>query len=497
MKNYKAAVFLFFLAYLIIGLVVFKDYGISWDDPCARLTGMVSFNYITHGDKELLTYVCKYIGSSFEICLVGIEKVLNLARDPRSLYLMRHLVTFLIFYAGVFFFYLLCKRRFNSWKMGLLGCLFLVLSPRIFADSFYNSKDTVFLALFTITIYTLIRYLNEKSLWNASLHALACAFAIDIRIAGAIVPIFTVVFFVTDLLTAKSDKGRVGKDIASLSLYLILMATFVILFWPVLWQNPIREIINALTSSKKYLWYGTVLYMGKDIKSWEVPWHYIPVWIAISTPLLYVASFLAGCFAAIKSKNRYDPIFISWFFLPLVSVIVSRPVLYDGWRHMFFIYPAFLMIGLVGLSHLWGLFKKRIIFASVIVLSLLNVLWFTVKYHPYQNVYFNALAGKDMLEIKNNFELDYWGLSYRQALEHILRNDPDKTIKICVANNPGKFNADILPQKERQRLVYVKTPEEAKYFLSNYRWHRGEYPYKDEYFSIKVGNAKIMVVYKL
>ena len=43
----------------------------------------------------------------------------------------------------------------------------------------------------------------------------------------------------------------------------------------------------------------------------------------------------------------------------------------------------------------------------------------------------------------------------------------------------------------------MESPEEAKYFLSNYRWHPEDYPYEKEYFSIKIGDAKIVVVYKL
>ena len=35
------------------------------------------------------------------------------------------------------------KERFNSYFYGVLGALFLFLSPRIFAESFYNQKDIV------------------------------------------------------------------------------------------------------------------------------------------------------------------------------------------------------------------------------------------------------------------------------------------------------------------------------------------------------------------
>jgi hypothetical protein len=45
--------------------------------------------------------------------------------------------------------------------------------------------------------------------------------------------------------------------------------------------------------------------------------------------------------------------------------------------------------------------------------------------------------------------------------------------------------------------VYSSEPEGAGYVLSNYRWHREDYPYPDEFFSITVAGAKIMSVFKL
>ena len=102
-----------------------------------------------------------------------------------------------------------------------------------------------------------------------------------------------------------------------------------------------------------------------------------------------------------------------------------------------------------------------------------------------------------MNEIKNNFELDYWGLSYRKGLEYILKKDRNKIIKVYVANWPGKANAHMLTSDDIKRLLYVKNLEEAKYFLSNYRWHKEEYPLKEEYYSIKIDGTKIMVVYKM
>ena len=36
---------------------------------------------------------------------------------------------FIIFFIGVYFFYLIGKFRYNDWRIGFLGSLLLVLSP--------------------------------------------------------------------------------------------------------------------------------------------------------------------------------------------------------------------------------------------------------------------------------------------------------------------------------------------------------------------------------
>ncbi len=508
---------LFFTLFLAVGTGIFKDYGISWDEPISRHGGGYAAMYAVHGDRALFTDNERYHGPAFEMFLVGIEKILKLTDNPRATFLMRHLVTFLLFYTGVFFFYLLCRDRFRSWKIGLLGSLFLILSPRIFAHSFYNSKDIPFLALFIISIYTLVKYLDNRTLYRAAVHALASALLIDIRILGIIIPFLTVAFLAGDLLILRAKEKKGKKIIPGLLVYTFLLVSFTILFWPVLWPNPVYHFIEAFKQMSAYPWGLTVLYLGDYIKGTNLPWHYIPVWIIISTPVLYTFFFLVGSFVSIKelamnpvrfyAGKRDDLIFLSWFFLPLIVVIASGSVVYDAWRHMFFIYPAFLILSLTGLIYLFNSIKAKfqgaggfIMKAAFIILIALNLVYtarIMVKYHPYQNVYFNILAGRNMGEIKKSFELDYWGLSYRKALEYILENDTAKVIKIYVANQPGIENARMLTAADRKRLVYVDDPDKAEYFLGNYRWHKGEYPFGEEYYSIMIDGAKIMTVRKL
>ena len=51
-------------------------------------------------------------------------------------------------------------------------------------------------------------------------------------------------------------------------------------------------------------------------------------------------------------------------------------------------------------------------------------------------------------------ELDYWGLSYRGALEYILEHDTSSEIKIAFETGVCTKNADILTKDQRKRLLF-------------------------------------------
>ena len=524
-KHYKIIVIIFFIGYLFTGLILFNDYGLSWDEIIQRDIGIMNYKYITEGDQKLIGDPDKYHGPFFELLLFTLEIGLNGLRggdaylDSRTVYFLRHLVTFVMFYISVFFFYLLCKHRFNSWKVGLLGSLFLILSPRIFAHSFYNPKDLPFLSMFIISIYTLVKFLEKKSVLRASMHALACAILIDIRMMGILVPLFTLFFTAIDLFEPKRSPIEKKKSIPGLLSYLFLLVSFIILFWPILWEGPVYHFIEAFKDSSRHPWIEDVLYLGQYINATNIPWHYTPVWMTITTPPLYLGTFFIGLISSFSSmiKNpitstlihpmRQDFIFLSWLFLPLFVVIVLNSVLYDGYRHMFFIYPALLMISLRGLTSVFEFCKRKLkgqllkrinmTLMIIILFGLFPTTLFMVKNHPFQNVYFNRLAGKDMKSVKNNFELDYWGLSYRKALEYILNNDDSDIVAIYPAQLAGIFTRDILKAEHKYRLKCVRNTGEAKYFVSNFRWHKEEYPYEDEFFSIRIRGTRIIVVYRL
>jgi tetratricopeptide repeat protein len=514
-RNKKVLIALFFAAYLITGLFAVKDYGISWDEVGQQQFGTSLYRYIVEGDPTFF-YAdrANWYGAAFTMLLVFSENMLNI-NDSQSLYITRHLITFLFFFLGVFFFFMLCSDYFGNWKYGLLGSLFLVLSPRIFSHSFYNLRDTTFLAAFTIAVYSLVKLLDRKTFFWVIIHALTCSVLIGIRILGIMMPAITVFIFILDFIQRRENTGENLKVMGKLFMYFVMMLFLTVLLWPYLWEDPFKYLFLAFEKMSHHPWEGKVLFCGDYIKSLELPSHYISTWIAVSTPVMYMIFFVVGIFGLAISTlkrpldlffaNKKDLLMLIWCFSPLVLVVVMKSVLYDGWRHLFFIYPAFLLITLIGVRTIFSFSKGmkhplksiyRAIVASYIILSTLQVAMFMISNHPYQHVYFNMFAGRDMEEAKNNFEMDYWGLSYKESLEKILEIDSRENIKVLAANDPGKFNLMIIDKKDRGRIEFVDKIVDADYFITNYRMHKDEYPMElTEIFAIEVGNAKIQSIY--
>ncbi|GAA4741643.1 glycosyltransferase family 39 protein [Flavisolibacter ginsenosidimutans] len=527
----KPLVFLFFLGVLLLGLFIYRDYGISADEGISRTNAVITAKYLVQrfvpayakSDSVLASvpnlhqWKDRDYGVAFELPAYLLEKALRL-KDPRSIHFLHHLCIFLVFWVGLWFFYLLAKERFNSWKVGLVGAILLLLSPRIFADAFYNSKDLVFMSFFIVSLYTLVRFLKSPNWRLALLHALACAITIDVRIMGILLPLATVAIFVIDAMKNNSNLPM-KKRMAALVLYSALLVCIVILFWPFLWEAPLSNFLLAFKNMSKFRWNNEVLYMGHITHAANLPWHYGPVWITITTPVVYTLLFLLGSILIVKNilanrlhlyrnnAQKLDVIFLAFFYLPLAAVIVLHSILYDGWRHLFFLYPAFLLLALRGLVSGYAFLQKKrmtwpLRFATVVFFaSLLRTVFFMITAHPYQNVYFSFLPAKT---VEKNFERDYWGLSFRKSMEFVMNHDKSDTVYLQSPSTWAEQNSELLKKEDQQRVrwinfddsVYTAYPKSV-YFLTEFRAHPQPFPFPNEIYSQEVHGLKIASVYKI
>jgi len=481
---------------LLVGLRVYKDYGISWDGPGQRKYGTDIYNYITGENKKLLKNKDRYYGTTSELLLMVVEKTFHF-EDIKQIYEMRHLLTFLIYFQGVLFFYLLCGNIFKSKTFATLGTLFFVLSPRIFAHAFYNSKDIPFLAFFITTTYFSLKFIQKQNLKNTILAGIFTAILVTTRVVGILLP--GLVFFTFGIKYFQTKKF---PNIKIIGLYMIITVLLIYALWPTLWGNPLKEFGNALEQMAKYPQQTAGIYLGKKVKSTQVPWHYTPVFLAVTTPLMYTLAFLLGFVFYTKdliSKKLNLNLFLifGWFLAPLIAVIYFRSTLYDAWRQMFFVYPAFLVISIFGIMNLYKNFNKplKILLSLLIMFQLGIVLNFMIRWHPFQNVYYSELAGKKE-NIEKTWELDYWGIAYKQGLEFLEKYSDKETIIISSQNYPGENNLKML--ENRDRFKFIKSIGASDYFLTNFRANlkKTKEGY-EEIHTIRVEGYKILAIYKV
>lgn len=508
----RSLVLSFFALLLSIGIYCHNDFGLQVDSVRSFNRGLATHDYIMNFDNK---YKDKFDthGWVFDTIVHFILTGLNIS-DSCVFFRAKHFMTFLLFFVSAVFFYRLCRDHFGSWRLGLCGSFFLVLCPRIFAHSFYNPKDSPCVDLFIISVYTLIMYLNKKTCSRAAIHALACSLLVATRNIGVLVIFMTGLFVMADLIFCRRERGEWKRFAGSLFLFLFLCASLVILFWPVLWPHPLDYFINGISEMKHYDHNPPMIYMGKIVHAFHLPWHYILVWMSITIPVVYVVLFCFGILEAVRAffcerhayfLKRNTLIFLIWFFVPVGAVICLHSVLYHAWRHVSFVYPALLIFSLKGIVF-WNKIiarffyapRARILqkaFAGGIALSLAPVVLFMVKYHPLEDVYFNEWVGGTP-GAKYRYEMDYWGISYRQGLEYILSHDSREKIKVggqdLIKMN---INSLILPQIDRRKLEFVSS-DQADYFINIFILNK-EYPYDQELYSFKVGGVKIVAVYKV
>ncbi len=134
----------------VVGMAVLDDYGVTWDETDQRRIVQTAVAYAL-GDTETLGPPGpphnRYYGVVFEVPLVLVERLLGLT-DSRAIYLSRHLLTHLCFLAGGGGAAWLAARLFGSRWLALLALGLFVLHPRLYAHSFFNTKDIPFLVAF-------------------------------------------------------------------------------------------------------------------------------------------------------------------------------------------------------------------------------------------------------------------------------------------------------------------------------------------------------------
>ena len=528
LKSRRAATTLFFSGLILLGIWLHRDYGIGWDERTDREAGFSTLQYVTQrlapglvaaehftGMHDLLTDVNADYGPALQLPIACLE-VAFFPHDSRGAALLRHLLCFGTFVLGTWAVFRLGCDRFASWRWGLAGAAILTLSPRIFAEAFYNTKDLGFLNLFALAVLTLTRLLRRPTLGRALLHALATALATDVRIMGILLPALTGAFGVLELLYRPARRPQLVRALAC---YFLAFFPLVVLFWPYLWEAPLTRFWACFGSFRRFRQTLNVFYLGQMVSCQRLPWHYLSVWLLATTPVAYTVLFVAGAGGALRglltrpvawlrqAAHRRDLLFGVWLLGPLVLVVAIQSVLYDGWRHVYFIYPAFVLLAVRGLRAgvlAWQAAppasttrRLGLVAGLLLALGVAHTVFRQVSDHPYQYVYFSFLPGPVAGQL---FERDYWGVSGHDGLAWVLAHDRRATIAIS-DTFPHKDllsnNARLLSASDQARLRFVPH-RQADYFIGLYRWHPAPYDasFGTPVHEIRVAGLPILTVFR-
>ncbi len=505
---------LFFGTLILVGFFIYKDYGVASDEAISYYRGQISYQAFRGGSIADFENACANLVNENACYYPPLYSMLTYrlihTGDSQTIYEGLHLIGFLSFVAAVFVFFLIGKKIFKSWMIALLGCVFLVISPRIFGHAFYNPKDLPFLDAYIFAIYTMLLFLEKKNIFTAILHGITTAIACSIRIPGVIIFPITFFFYFFDLFLAK----KILKDYLSglVLLFTSAMVALLLFYWfnPFLYGNPVANFIHSFNLMKAYPGEHYQLFMGQTIGR-KIPWHYSLVWFSISSPPFYVALFLLGSltllFRTFKSKLRQHfqslrdlYLVTTCGVLPILVVIALKSIIYSDNRQMYFCYPALLLVSIYGLQFLIARIREinphwQTWTAIILVLGLAYPVYFMVQYHTRENVFFNFLAGPRMSVIATRFTMDRWALSSKNALEYILDTDPDRTIRIRADSGVYQSNL-ILSELQRSRLELFEKGA-AKYFMTNDIYVPTDQTQGTVYYTVKVFDADILTVIRL
>ena len=497
----------------LIGMLLADDYEMSWDEGVQReLNGGVVYNYVFNNNSTNYYQGSeKYHGAWLEFLAYAIEKTVNIT-DARDIFLFRHRFNFLLFCLGAWWFASACKKLFKEEWLAFLGLAVYFLSPRLFADAFYNSKDIPLFVFYMGVIKVMADYRDAPVVKTIIKAGILTGLLIGLRITG-IVAVPAVIGFL--FLFLISGQLKATKIVGHSLLFLVSTMLSVYACWPILWIKPFYHFHLAFVEMSYFPLIDSARYMNRFVYTNELPWHYVPVWIGITTPLTYILLSLVAAVYLVKElllhfrstiakKAEWLTIFAMWFF-PVLAVIIGQSILYDGWRHLFFIYAPMLFFIVKGFELLGNEIRRnrypKWIMPAFTLLVIAHVAATMLWLHPYQNLYFNRLAGKDLAEIRPRYETDYWGLSFREAMHNLAVADTSDVIYYYPATPPVTLSLELLPASERKRFVRreLNDLQTGEYFIGNYRYTPGWYevPFKLTRVSgVQLGATDICTVFR-
>jgi len=461
---------------ILVGLFLFRDYGLSWDEPLfydygAALGYAYSPQEWFSGDFD----INRSFGGSGDDHKTRGPAYLLLGREP--VYLLEafgldeasawHLINFLFFQLGVYFLYRLAVRWMKA-SAALAASALFSWQPLLWGHAFINPKDPPFLVFFLVSVCLGLEMvdklsdetINNKQIFsNTFIPAIVLGITTSIRVLGPLAGLLVVVYAISKF------GRRITFFIPHFILYGALAILTMFITWPFLWENPIARFIEVFGFMSDNPTNLSVLFGGEVYRAGELPRRYLPFMLTttLTEPvwLLCLFGIFVG-YARLLKQNKTLRVNIEetdstdswkslrssldlattrnnivsltlvllWFVVLVTYVLIRKPAVYDGVRHFLFILPPIFIFTGFAFEFIINLIVPSWLRAGLVLLLFSPGVAGIIQLHPYQYTYYNSFIGGTSGAFRQ-YETDYWLTGYKEAVEN-LDQTLDKPINLYV-----------------------------------------------------------------
>ena len=430
-------------------------------------------------------YPFKYYGVGIQYPLILLEYFPETLSPERPwFWIISHAYTHAIFLVSVVAFWSILTMLGASSPLTLLGTTLYALHPRIYGPSFYNIKDVMFLSLLTIGLWSILRSTISHSRYAWILAGIVTAFAINSRVMGLLLVVLAIGIPVIQFILRKISLKVV---LQSVGIFLLSLAISLYAMWPVLWNNPVQELYNALVVFGNYLeWDNVIVFRGQVLSGVSPPIDYVSTWIWITSPSTYHIAWIAGIIGAFflllkwVLDRSYTPSNITtsaWISVVVFAgvqslLILADSTMYNAWRHTSFLHLPLTILAVFGVRFLWQIRSQwiRVIGISLISFSLIHQLEWIAFNTPFHHLYFNNIIVRDT----SNWDRDYWQLSAKYVIEDVIEREKNDHKIVFAENLPTLLAFKTLDDSHRDRARIDATVSNIEYLLVDYDGIVGE-----------------------
>ena len=465
--------------FLLAGIFLAGDYGSGIDELNQRQVAQVNWDYILGRVDRIVPffYHDRVYGIAFELPLLLAEGALGRA-DYYDVHRLRLTVTHLFFIVGAYFCYRLAYNLFGSRPLAIIALLLFLLHPRIYVNSYLNSKDLPLLSMLAMALYLLERAFRKDTVGAFVLLGVAVGVLTNLRIMGAMLFPAVVAMRGLDLFYAGSGSER-KPILLTAGLFALTAGLTVYALSPYAWTNPGDYLATNLNLTVNHPTVWPQLFRGELIPSDQLPWNYNATWFGITTPPPILLLGFVGMAAATvgvcrrpgaafrNTRLRFSLLLLACFLLPPLAAALLSSNQTIGWRQLYFVYGPFCLLAAGGLHWLAGALGRRRIWPAgmygLIGGGLGLVLLQMAQIHPWQPVYFNFLVDRDSPDyLRTQYFMDTVSAAHREGLEYLAELHPGETLTVRVAE---RWQLSVLPPEIRRRLVTAGGGRQADYEL--------------------------------